>query len=452
MVSAVIPGLPAVIKPQTTAETIGGFLQTRRKMSPDRAARGSNIQRGIRHPCDHRAFTLIELMVVVLIIGALLALTLTIIPKVKRAVYGAETQSQLSALAAAINQYYNDYKSYPGPLPNNQLCAGYDSSPITPFSSSASPSTLLVAESTSIPQPHNPYGYFQPNNITGAQNLVLGLLGGLEMVQTTANPTFTFEYNPLDIFAADGVTPAPRGPASLNTSNPRRQQAYISVKPGEISTPASNYGPTQNTPASFADSAQRSPGDQLNGGVTTDAMIPVFLDKYSEPLPILYYRTNVGATAIAGFRSSTPGYSSATIGGSPLSYTDSLGNTSSLLAQYDLSQNLPYTASAIGTLNPTLHAPLHNPNSIHGLIGLGETSNNGNLTDTIDTSVNGTYVPSNSGSNAIAYFADPSVNTTTNTNVHLGVARQKDGYLLISAGADRQYGTHDDQIFPGGQP
>jgi prepilin-type N-terminal cleavage/methylation domain-containing protein len=395
-------------------------------MSPDHAARGSNIQR--------RAFTLIELLVVIGIIGVLLGLTLTIIPKVKRAVYGAETQSQLAALAAAIQQYYNDYKAYPGPLPNNQLCAGYDSSPITPFSPSATPSGL-IPESTSIPSPYNPTGTtFQVNYITGSQNLVLGLLGGLEMVQISTSPTvYNFEYNPQDILALDGVTPAPRGPASLSVSNPRRQQAYIAPRPGELSTPNTTYN--NGIGASFADSAIRSPKDLKYNIAPTDAMIPVFLDKYSEPLPILYYRTNVSGTAIAGFRSA------ASIGGSQMTYTDSnSGYQSTLTAQYDLLQNIPYTASHIALIG-------NNPNSIHGLVGLGE--NGGGLTDTIDSNVSGIYVPSNSGSNGIAYFADPSVNSPTNSNIHLGVARQKDGYILISAGADRQYGTHDDQVQPG---
>jgi hypothetical protein len=87
------------------------------------------------------------------------------------------------------------------------------------------------------------------------------------------------------------------------------------------------------------------------------------------------------------------------------------------------------------------------------------------MTDPLDTNVGGTYVPGGPtsgstplvpGANALAYFKDPSLNTVNsvnvlqpNTNYTQGVARQKDGFLLISAGPDRQYGTRDDIIYPG---
>ena len=416
----------------------------------------NNSCRLLRRP----GFTLIELLVVIFIISLLVAVTLVVIPKVKRAVYGAETQAQLSALANAIQQYYNDYKSYPGPLPNNQLNWQFDSVP------GNQPNAYTFQLAGSAPpypagSPYNPstattFG----NNITGAQNLVLGLLGGLELTTASGAPN-GFVYNPQDIFS-DGITPAPRGAASLNFSNPKRQQVYIQVKAGELSTPANNLGVSQNISASFQDEATRTP---------QDAMIPVFLDKYSNPLPILYYRTNVGGTAIAGFRNKsgltqTP----------PGNYVDDKGNVlqdltlaavgggSAETAQFDLDDNLPYTTSKIGTL-------ANLPNSYHGLIGITLTSgphnnyNNSNPpypmllitnypeVDSIDNSIGGEWVPSNNGYNALAYFKDPSLNSTTydgtTGNTHMGTARQKDGFILISAGPDRLYGTHDDNIYPG---
>jgi hypothetical protein len=50
----------------------------------------------------------------------------------------------------------------------------------------------------------------------------------------------------------------------------------------------------------------------------------------------------------------------------------------------------------------------------------------------------------------LAYFKDPTLNVVVGaTNTFQGVPRQKDGFVLISAGPDRQYGTRDDIIYPG---
>jgi prepilin-type N-terminal cleavage/methylation domain-containing protein len=379
-------------------------------------------------------FTLIELLVVIFIIGLLVALTLTIVPKVKRAVYGAQTQAQLSALSNAIQQYYNDYKSYPGPLPDSQLVTIYDSATapyvIDPTTlkavalvgtngNSGSNTMASTADASSI----------DTTKITGAQNLVLGLLGGL---RTDPGTPITFEYHPEDLFSFDGITPVPHGPASLNVAAPKRQQAYIQIKSGDISVPNKNINSGQ-----FTDSANRGAGD---------SMIPVFLDKYSDPLPILYYRTNIGGAAIVGLRKTTA---------SGVKYTDDSGAAltttggQAVIPQYNLVQNIPYVTSRIGTTGSLLT----NPNSYHGLQGLGTSTD---LSDPIDATVSSSFVPSHSGKNGVAYFKDPTLNPPYNsstspqiTNTYQGVARQKDGYILISAGPDRLYGTRDDNVFPG---
>ena len=417
-------------------------------------------------------FTLIELMVVVFIIGILVAATLTIIPKVQRAVYGAQTSAQLSAIANAIQQYYNDYKAYPGPLPNNQICWAYDSvtanepavyytaaNAITQYPG-ATQYPLGSLQPFTTGSPYNPPLTGTYNNVTGAQNLVLGLLGGLELQTAVVANVLSvtgFAYNPQDIFS-DGITPAPKGAASLNFSNPRRGQPYIQVKAGDLSTPNNTY--YGGAGASFVDSSgdlsatdKRSP---------QDAMIPVFLDKYSDPLPILYYRTNVAGTAIVGYRNRTlPN------GGTTLTDPTITTGAPDQIAQYDLLQNLPYTSSRMGTKGDGSSAG----STYHGL-GAGGITASGNTNqllissstpatpsvDTIDYNSNGTYLPSNGtastgGQNALAYFKDPTLNSNSydgiTGNTHLGIARQKDGFVLISAGPDRLYGTHDDVIYPG---
>jgi prepilin-type N-terminal cleavage/methylation domain-containing protein len=399
------------------------------------------------HP---RGFTLIELLVVIFIIGILIAATLTIIPKVKMAVYGAETNAQLAALATAIQQYYNDCKSYPGPLPNNQLNWAADS--VNGNIPTIGGHQLTAQDPFPQPQ-YNPIAANFYYNITGSQNLVLGLLGGLEL-QYTGGAVSGFAYNPLDILS-DGVTPSPHGPSSLNPANPRRQQAYIQVKPGELSVPNTTYN--SGAGASFVDSTGNVMASLHRSPV--DAMIPVFLDKYSDPMPILYYRTNAGGTAIVGLRNLTASGGSYVDDSQNLLIDSSSGTPGpAQVPQYDLVGNLPYTNSLIET-------SMSKATSYHGLEGCGTSAN---LSDPIDVkNADGTYSPYTPGSNnpittkpngfnGIAYFKDPTLNGTYDatvspaiSNVHAGIARQKDAFILISAGPDRLYGTHDDQINPG---
>jgi prepilin-type N-terminal cleavage/methylation domain-containing protein len=397
-------------------------------------------------PCQAPAFTLIELLVVIGLIAVLIAATLTIIPKVQTAVYGAQTQSQMAAIATAIQAYYNDYRAYPGPLANNQLSTFFDSNSKTnePYISDPSGNLYLAgqpdfvasaADPNSLAKPYIDATSLDPTRITGAQNLVLGLCGGLRLNTSGATPVF--EYHPADLItvtvtASGGVLLAgtPKGPASLNAANPRRQQSYLNISKGDLYFPNSSVNG-----GAFADSA---------GRFSQDAMIPVFIDKYSDPLPILYYRTNVGGTAIAGLRSA------ATLNGTQL--VDSSNNP--VTPQYDLVQNRAYVVPNPNNSNLSIGTRANNPNSIHGLQGLGNP-NVFDLTQTtpvkypIDINNNGTYTPLNGGLNGIAYFSDPALNTSSSTNTTQGVARQKDGFVLISAGPDRQYGTRDDLIYPG---
>jgi type II secretory pathway pseudopilin PulG len=411
---------------------------------------------------------MIELLVVIGIIVGLIALVLTVIPKVRRAVAIAQTQTQIAALASAIQQYYADFHAYPGPLANNQLYYTYDQ--YNQPQVQVNGKTLFLTGSAPFTTPgttqYNPSTTDSfSTNISSSQNLVLGLLGGLELQYPnvlTGSPVFV--YNPQDIFSLEGtiLTPAPKGPASLNPAIPRRQQAYIQIKNGDLSLPSTTYGSLAGgggigiggfgsaSGASFADSAGRSP---------QDAMIPVFLDKFSEPLPILYLRANVGGTAIVGYRSVNPGGQYVEEPGSSTVLQDSFAVANNLPAppevpQYDLTGIYPYVFSSIGLVR----------NAIHGLKGVTASSNEPNqllisakpsnpTVDSIDTTSSGLSVPTNAGKNGLAYFKDPSLNSATwdgtTGTTHAGAARQKDGYILISAGPDGQYGTHDDIIYPG---
>ena len=398
-------------------------------MSSPRICRQRSIIAGIFRP----AFTLVELLIVIGIIGILIAATITVIAKVQKAAYGASTSAQLSAISNVIQMYYGDFHAYPGPLSNSQLGSAYAPTASQGIAFIPGPINLTA-------KPGNKQNITFSNttllHISGTQNLTLGLLGGLE-VQTI--PSVAFYYNPDDIFP-DGKAPAPVGASSLSPTNPRRQQAYIQVRPGDLSIPSMAYN--MGAGASFADAAGRSP---------MDAPIPVFLDKYPDAMPILYIRTNPGALAVAGIRN--------TDGSSALVDPQVTGGPT-LSPQYDLCQILDYTKANSNSIaaksgsfgggfigvNYTGKAPYH------GLQGLGNQSINpsGGTIDTIDSGY------ANQGNNGVAYFRDPAFKADMNSsynpladNRHAGIARNKDSFTLITAGPDRAYGTSDDLIFPG---
>jgi prepilin-type N-terminal cleavage/methylation domain-containing protein len=73
---------------------------------------------GGRHPL---AFTLIELLAVIAIIGVLAALMFPVLGAIKRQQYIRNAQAEMAQLEAAINSYHDAYGFYP---PDNQLTPG----------------------------------------------------------------------------------------------------------------------------------------------------------------------------------------------------------------------------------------------------------------------------------------------------------------------------------------
>ncbi len=352
-------------------------------------------------PCGRRArrgFTLVEIMIVVVIIGVLVGLTIKVIPRVRRAVDSTQTQAQMAAIATAIQAYYGDFRAYPGPIPNSELGGAFYATPPTTYSV-----TSLGATTAGSPTTYTPNG-FDASHVTGAENLVLGLLGALEY--DSANGAIA--YNPNDLFP-DGTTAAPKGPLVLNRTAPKRYEPYLQVKTGDLSPVG----------VSFTDQA---------GHAATDSVIPEFIDKFSQPLPIMYMRANVGTKGVV----TKAGVDE---------------NAKVVTYQYDLAQILGYTTTQIGLLlnkSDTNHVNLDH----HGLQAI---TPNG-ATPVADT-VSADYAPS--GANALVYLKDPSAPTvmpdgsTPTSNATIS-PRQKDAFILISAGPDRVYGTADDIVYPGG--
>lgn len=206
-----------------------------------------------------KAFTLIELLIVIGIIVLLIGILIPMVSRVRISVQTVSTRQMISRLEAGINAYYSDFGAYPGAFANSQ---------VIPFSAATS-----INGQTPVPA-----------NVTSTENLYLSLAGGLGITATTASPpaVATFIYT-----AALGQNL--NGPGNLNPGNVKRFGPYISLTANETSYPlASNAAQQNNTQGQW---------NVASGTLTGDTIVPEILDKYARPSPILYMRANRGAAS-----------------------------------------------------------------------------------------------------------------------------------------------------------
>jgi prepilin-type N-terminal cleavage/methylation domain-containing protein len=212
-------------------------------------------------------FTLVELMIVIGIILILIGLLFPAISAVRRQAAASATKQEMSRIQIACNAYYQDFRAYPGPIPESMLAT--QSPPAVTLTSGGSTYPLTGIS----PSP-------APTLVTSSENLYLGLCGSLSFPGVTGSPTFGYTQ----------ITGAPPGPANLGGS-PGTHPTYI------------NYSAFETT---FTNSTDMSTGEASNGSnpnifpiiSATDSCIPEFVDHFSPARPILYLRARVGTTGM----------------------------------------------------------------------------------------------------------------------------------------------------------
>jgi prepilin-type N-terminal cleavage/methylation domain-containing protein len=387
--------------------------------------------RGVRH-----AFTLLELLVVIGIIVLLLGMLFPVIKKIQYASYSANTQQEISQLENAINQYYATFHAYPGPFSNDVTQDLFISA--APVGAGSTPGinleTYLVVNGTatySTPVLCNT-GYTSKVNITGTQNLVLGLLGGLRI--DPGAPTGTNLGDPAFAPGEVGLGPLTLTNA-INASVyiPQRNPPFLNVSSGGSTSLlmwcwAGNNRSSQAPSAYFA---KLNGFTDLAGKPAYDAAIPVFVDRFPDPgpLPILYLRARTGVKGILS------------------DGTVMLDQGTGLAAvyQYDIRDIFPYTGEK--ATSPTVHIGLPIGQS-HDLLPPPA----GGYTFTVAAGSTAPAAVTGAGVNGVpdagAYFYDPSIAPTDTISQqyidYTGRPRAVDSFILISAGPDGIYGTTDD--------
>lgn len=342
-------------------------------------------------------FTLMELLIVVLIIGVLASIIVPMVAKARQHAQAANTRALIANLSTLITAYQGDFNAYPGPLSNMQITTslgGLAAPQIDPGTGPTATGTNITGAAL--------------GKITMSENLVLGLNGGLRWNRDLER----IEYNTAWVG---------QGPQWLG-GTPKKLPAYGNKNNDDLSIPES-------------DTAGTVDGDYVdnNGNTGDDTSIPEYVDRFNEPMPIIYGRARAG-TRVAG--------TTYTPGSNPV-ITD--GTNPARPGQYDYSQYAGYVSGTGGNIGVGKiisrgeYVPQADygdpPNPKHGLRTVVVTA----TTDRASTGYTYPY-------NAFAAFRNHALSGAPHATPPdpADVPKQKDGYILISAGIDRVYGTSDD--------
>lgn len=345
-----------------------------------------------------KAFTLVELLVVVAIIAVLVGILIPVVGKIRISAQETSTRSLITQIESACQAYYGDYTAYPGPFSPGFMVQEVQ----TDLTSSEPIYDQQFQNPITDGNAQDGWNGLSGNDIkrlTGTENLVLGLTGGLEF--KTQNGRYGFNKDSLGL-----------GAMRFSTRRPGRSNAYMqnaNLSEGKFTDEVGALNPARDT------------------------IIPEFVDGFNNPIPILYLRARKSSGATGN-----------TLNADNNNVVVNRTNQQGLLGQYNLLEIAAYTQSSIGVgrkLKPAdyrAHEGSPVLNYPHGLISVDPTK-------TMQKSDTANY---RYPYDAYAYLTEPSSNDTTlaagNARMLRHQARKKDSFILISAGKDRVYGTEDD--------
>ncbi|HEX8525277.1 MAG TPA: prepilin-type N-terminal cleavage/methylation domain-containing protein [Tepidisphaeraceae bacterium] len=370
-------------------------------------------------PAASNGFTLVELLVAIGIIIILIGILLPVVSKVRGQAHVAGVQNQIRSLEAAIEQYHGAFGAYPGPLANDEIYYNaYKPDPQTRVYSTFSGQSSVTDFDTTL----------DPKLVTGAENLVLGLFGGLRIQRS--GQTTTLLYDPSLVG---------NGPLSLNVNSPKKYPVFGEMK--NLSWRTVN--------------GKRTGHYEDDAGAATDTIIPEILDTFPSPLPILYLRARVGVEGAPA--NGTSGARVNVILPQGLDPKD----PNFIPQQYDLKDAIGYTtADANGhyigvgrtakgfdpQFAPKTPQGAEIPQGLQTVASAITKLNSAGKPSSLDKGVAAGGNPTRQyyyPYDAYAYFEDPANRFDAASNA-AGLCRAKDRFVLISAGLDRVYGTADD--------
>ena len=342
------------------------------------------------------AFTLIELLVVIGIIAVLIGILIPVVGRVRIVSQETATRALIGQIDAACQAYFGDFQAYPGPMSHVFMTM---SEQVSLLDSSKLFDANFTTEITNGSPTAGWNGFGSDvKRLTGTENLVLGLTGGLQQrLRAGSNPP-EYDYG----FNKDSLG---LGPVKFNPKRPGRGNPYMqntNLSEGKFTDDASAVNPAKDT------------------------IVPEFIDSFSDPLPLLYMRARKGG---------------ATNNTGPTATDNNvvIDQVTGLIGQYNILEIAAYTQSSIGVGRSISEGDyVNHPASgaqarqyPHGLLNI-------DLASTLAKKGSASQYPYN----AYAYLTEPSSYVAGQPVKHK--ARKTDGFILISAGKDRVYGTEDD--------
>jgi prepilin-type N-terminal cleavage/methylation domain-containing protein len=363
------------------------------------------------------AFTLVELLIVIGIIAVLIGILLPAVGKVRIASQKVATQNTINRLVQGCEAYFADFNAYPGPF-SDQLQV---SPAIVPFVANQ---PIYLDQPAAAAADRLRYKDATGNAVafqgapTSSENLFLGLCGGLRL--GPIGGVRTFYYDP-------EIAKQGKGPVSLSGNTFKKAQSYLELTNGDIVVNEDQRNPlVTDTAVPNGYYWPPAPAGPMYGtNFYGDSQIFEFMDRFAKSRPILYMRaqrgvnrTNVAATGagcVSGFI-----YDPSTAQ-TKLETTD---------WQYRPDQ-IQFTYANIGLDRDKV-------TQLAGKIWVA---------DPIDypDAKEGAVIKFKMGNDR--YFVNEQHSTgdprTMGATANL-VPQHKDGFILISAGADGLYGTADD--------